>query len=141
MRTLMFFLLFSPFFAFAEGEKWFLGNWRITEVNFPGFSALTEQEADEWLDRIIQYNMNSVELSDKACQNPLYMAEFVDSNDYMVGHRFSLETLGIHAGTVEIVSVDCDQSWLGPGLTIIKKNGDAAYIPWDGAYFFISRER
>lgn len=142
MHLITVFSLFLSLFsasAFAEGDPWLLGEWRITGVKFPGMSAMSEQEAEEWINQTISYETTSVKLINQICNNPIYGIEEVSANDFMATHRVSLATLEIESSSVEIREINCDSAWMGPGLTIIKAKEDAAYTTWDGGYFIMEK--
>lgn len=100
---------------------------------------MTEQEATAFIGRTIHYGKNSAQLIDSTCSNPIYETQIETAYDFLVGNRFSLESIEIYRPSVEILKVECTSGGYVLGLSVIRKDGNKGYISWDGAYFKITK--
>lgn len=143
MRCFVFLMTVLSFSVLAQEETWYLGEWRLTEVKYPGITAMTDQDAAVWLDNKIVYSHSAVTLLGETCHHPEYEIEYFSAGEYIgrgSGDAF-INTLDINDPSLEMVNVSCEPQWIGPGFHIIKEDERSGYILWDGAYFLIAKER
>lgn len=123
----------------ASANQWFLGEWEINEAQFPGITAMTDQEAAVWIGETIVYNKNIAHLVDEACHNPTYESEYI-YNDGLEFDSYTLESLGLTEFPIEMISVSCDTGYRGLGSTLIIKNKNSGFTIWDGAFFLTTKK-
>lgn len=139
MHAYFIWLMVLWFPAVAEANEWYLGAWELTEVKYPHITAMTDEEAADFIGRTIDYGKNSVKLIDRTCSNPAYKTQIETAGVFLTGRRFPLESLEIYRPSVEVLKVECTSGGYAPGLSVIKVNENTGYISWDGAYFKITK--
>ncbi|WP_346795979.1 hypothetical protein R5M92_10950 [Halomonas sp. Bachu 37] len=95
MRTVALFTLFFSLPVVAAENDWLFGSWKITDVRFPGITAMTEQEADEWIGHTIHYNEDSASRNGQVCTDPTYTMDTISAHDFASMNRVSFEMLAL----------------------------------------------
>lgn len=133
------FLLISAIFLSGCANSWYLGEWRVSDVEFPAISALGYDEAETWFGSQAIYSEAQVSFRGTTCQRPEYELREVAEQEFRTAYRASFSQLGIDGDTAEVLSVTCSEVTSFPGMTLIKIAGDVVYLPWDGAFFRLAR--
>lgn len=137
-------LLFS---AIVHAASPLQGQWQIMSYQVIGYPALTNAEADIWLDRTIHFTAHSAQLQAQA-NEVLDTCHALDSTYktveaeafFLIGYEVKPARLGVTAAEVEHITLTCQHdSWLRPGRTLIRLSKTQLLLYWEGIFFFLQQ--
>ncbi len=118
------------------------GDWEIVAHRALGISAMSSEEAKQWVGGKASYSDSMATFIDESCDSPSYHWSSITTEQFSQSFRVSPETLGIKATSIGIVNVLCQgEDWFAPGSILIKKNQDTFFTIWDGIFFELERHR
>ncbi len=118
------------------------GDWEIVGHRAPGISAMSSEEAKQWVGGKASYSDSMATFTDESCDDPSYHWSWVTAEQFFRSFRVSPETLGIKATSIGIVNVLCQgEDWFAPGSVLIKQNQDKFFTLWDGIFFELEQRR
>ena len=118
------------------------GDWEIVGYRALGISAMSSEEAQQWVGGKASYSDSMATFTDESCDSPSYHWSSVTTEHFFRSFRVSPEALGIKATSIGIVKVLCQgEDWLVPGNILIEKNQDTFFTLWDGIFFELERHR
>ena len=118
------------------------GDWEIVAHRALGISAMSSEEAKQWVGGKASYSDSMATFTDESCDSPSYHWSWITAEQFFRSFRVSPETLGIKATSIGIVNVLCQgEDWFAPGSVLIKKNQDTFFTIWDGIFFELERHR
>ena len=118
------------------------GDWEIVAHRALGISAMSSEEAKQWVGGKASYSDSMATFIDESCDSPSYHWSSVTTEQFSQSFRVSPETLGIKATSIGIITVLCQgEDWFAPGSVLIKKNQDTFFTIWDGIFFELERHR
>jgi hypothetical protein len=56
----------------ADNDKWYLGQWQVTDAKFPGISAMGMDDARAWFGTEASYTDTKVSFADNVCEKPQF---------------------------------------------------------------------
>ncbi|MEZ4518201.1 MAG: hypothetical protein R3C44_15730 [Chloroflexota bacterium] len=115
-------------------------DWTIVGYRIPGISAMTNEQAQTYHDRPIQFRSDEAVSGDERCAEPVYEINEEPAFDYLViNYNLRAEDLGLNfvAGdTVEVMQIACgDQPWVTLGSTVLWDRPGHGYAVFDGVFF------
>ncbi len=137
MRLIL--LFFSLVLLSGCANSWYLGEWKVTDVEFPAVSALGAEEAQEWFGEEAIYAESLFSFRENTCEAPQYAPQELSEADFRIAYRAPFSQLNIDGEATEILRVSCAETSSFPGMTLIKGKEDIVYLPWDGAFFKLER--
>ncbi len=118
------------------------GDWEIVAHRALGISAMSSEEAKQWVGGKASYSDSMATFTDESCDSPSYHWSSITTEQFSQSFRVSPETLGIKATSIGIVNVLCQgEDWFAPGTVLIEKNQDTFFTLWDGIFFELKRHR
>lgn len=123
----------------ACANSWYLGEWRVTDAEFPCISAVSVVEAQEWFGSEAKYSESHFAFRGATCDRPSYELQVLSEQDFQMAYRAVFSQLDIDGEATEALRVTCSDLSVFPGMTLIKMTGDAVYLPWDGAFYRLDR--
>ena len=118
------------------------GDWEIAAHHALGISAMSSEEAKQWVGGKASYSDSMATFTDESCDSPSYYWSSVTKEQFFRSFRVSPEKLGIKATNIGIVKVLCQgEDWFAPGTVLIEKNQDTFFTLWDGIFFELKRHR
>ncbi len=118
------------------------GDWEIVGHRALGISAMSSEEAKQWVGGKASYSDSMATFIDESCASPSYHWSSVTTEQFFRSFGVSPETLGLKATRIGIVNVLCQgEDWFAPGSILIQKNQDTFFTLWDGIFFELERRR
>ena len=138
MRFLI--LLFAILATSGCANQWYKGEWTVTDVKFPGVSAIGVDEAPQWYVTEALYSDVLVTFRDARCEQPQFTVRELQQGAFQREFRASFAALDIAGSSVQVLEVGCPGSWTEPGSTFIQASPDSGYVLWDGAFIKLVRK-
>lgn len=123
----------------ADNDKWYLGQWQVTDAKFPGISAMGMDDARAWFGTKASYTDTNVSFADNVCEKPQFTLTALAEAEFYSVYRARFQQLGITAQSTEVLTVGCPSDWVAPGAVLIKADNDTGYILWDGVFFKLDK--
>ncbi|MCH8500629.1 MAG: hypothetical protein LAT77_01825 [Aliidiomarina sp.] len=135
------FILLFIGLVFLSGcaKNWYIGEWQVTDVEFPAVSAMSSDEAIEWFGSEANYFESHFSFRDNGCESPRFEPETLTESEFYIAYRTSFSQLNIDRKSVGVLQVICLDNSVYPGSTLIKVADDIVYTPWDGAFFRLEK--
>lgn len=119
----------------AATTPWYEGSWQVSDTRFPAVSAMSAEQAEDWLGQSVLYTPGYAEYAGERCEQPSYSEAELDQSEFYTIYRARFEQLDIAGPMVTLLHVSCDNDWQTPATTFIKVNETRGYMTWDGAFF------
>lgn len=123
----------------ADNDKWYLGQWQVTDAKFPGISAMGMDDARAWFGTEASYTDTKVSFADNVCEKPQFTLTALAEAEFYSLYRARFQQLGITAQSTEVLTVGCPSDWVAPGAVLIKADNETGYILWDGVFFKLDK--
>jgi len=128
-------------FPSVESDSVF-GSWRVVAYRFGDGPSVGEREARTLLGAAANYGRRRAGFGAEVCSSPSYETTRVAEEQFFREYRTSLRSIGIGAGSAEVVEVRCrGQHWASPGSLLIRLRGGRMLTLWDGVYFVLERRQ
>jgi hypothetical protein len=125
----------------VDGSSIF-GAWRVVSYRFGDGPSVGEREARVLLGKSATYGLRHAGFAAEACLSPAYVTTRMTEEQFYRAFRTSLRSIGISAGSAEVVEVSCQgRHWTSPGSLVIRLRGGRMLTVWDGVYFVLERRR
>lgn len=125
----------------ADSDSVF-GPWRVVAYRFGDGPSVGKREARALLGAAASYGRRRAGFGAEVCPSPSYETTRVDEKQFFREYRTSLRSIGIDAGSAEVVEVRCrGQHWVSPGSLLIRLRGGRMLTLWDGVYFVLERRQ
>ncbi|MDY6992044.1 MAG: lysozyme inhibitor LprI family protein [Pseudomonadota bacterium] len=140
-------LALVPIFTLQAQELPIAGTWKIISFQIIGYPALQTQEAENWINRTIQFSEQNATLYDQQgkshhCSQMNYQVSTEDAEAYfLIGYEVKPHRLGIIEDSILLIRINCPAtSWLGESREFIKINAEQLIANWDGVFFFLVKQ-
>lgn len=121
------------------------GIWTVVGHRAPEVSAMSSEEADEWIGESIEFRPWEAFGPESGCIRATYRIRSVDVEPYFRDtFRVVPEMAGVpeHREQVSIQEMDCGgRPWADLGGVLIMIDWDRALVPWEGVLFELERDR
>lgn len=115
------------------------GTWIVTEALTTGNSAMSSNQAKQWLGQSYHYGAQKLILGQVQCQAPEYQKSQLNDKEFSQQYNVPLTTLGNGLTDVETFSIECNRGAKIPGQTVFLTSHQEAYIVWDGVFFKLEK--
>ena len=115
------------------------GTWVVTEALNTSTSAMSSNQAKQWLGQSYHYGAEQLILGQIQCQSPTYKKEQLDKSEFEQQFHVPLATLGKGLTDVDTFSIECNRGASIPGQTVFLTGHHEAYILWDGVFFKLEK--
>ena len=132
-------LLISLMFLAGCAKNWYIGEWTVTDVQFPAVSAMSNEAAVEWFGSKAIYTESLFSFREKRCQSPQFELESLPQSEFYAAYRASFRQLNIDGDSVSLMRISCSGDSVFPGSTLVRVTDNIVYTPWDGAFFRFER--
>lgn len=117
----------------------YYGNWQITSYKIPGIAAMTDADAQWYLDWKFYYGTDKITAGERTYEKPVYHEQKMTAQEFAAEYNqtVTLDDLYIWADEITKVTVEKED---GIGSTIYVVGRSRMWIPWDGAFFQLTRQ-
>jgi len=128
----------------CDWETLVFGNWQITRV-IPtnGFSALSQDEAEAFIDSQLSYTKLDVNYNQILCKSPSFKTVKMSEDQFFDRFSPTFSELGISKNFTYSIVVDCldeNVDWL-IGSFLYTEDIDHLILTFDGAFFELERAK
>ncbi len=111
------------------------GTWVITDAVAPGISAMSKEQAKQWLGQSYHYGADQLLLGQIQCEGPVYQEQKLNDSQFTQTYHVPLSMLGAGLTKVQAFTVACDSGESMPGQTVFLTGHQEAFMLWDGVFF------
>lgn len=119
------------------------GEWLVVDFHQPGISAMSDEQAEQWLGARLRISDDWFALGEHYCETVAPVGEVLPVNQILDDYRLQEGDLALFDGHDQVAHhrLDCDdQEWPGLGSVMLRVSASRALAPWDGVFFELERD-
>lgn len=120
-----------------------VGEWLVVEYHQPGISAMSDEQAEQWLGARLRISDDWFALGEHYCETVAPVGEVLPVNQVLDGYRLQEGDFPLLDGYTQVARhhLDCDgQAWDRLGSVVLRVSESLALAPWDGVFFELQRD-
>ena len=123
-----------------EKAPYIQGTWIVIDLQAPGISAMSQDEAESWIGKTAQYTNTKASFDGETCESPTYKRSAMQPEDLYDRFRVSPESLGYETGPIEVIEVYCgNTTWANAGGMLVRVGEGRVFTVWDGVFFHLKK--